>query len=121
MNLLSNVQGRSPWLHLPTLDLHKIHDGLLLAIVCNGAIYSESVPQDLVRALIQQVKYGIERTARIPSLTTTTDAAAGLMKKDIEELMSLSMLYTLMVWHAGPQERLCSGRLQRALRACKTI
>ena len=117
--LFSNTQGHFPWLHLPTLKLDEIYDGLLLTIICNGAVYSDRVSQDQVRALIHQVKYGIERTARVLAYMNLATPTARFSESGIEfeELMSLLMLNNLMIWHGGPKEREAARNENRRVRA----
>ncbi|RVX68644.1 hypothetical protein B0A52_07071 [Exophiala mesophila] len=107
LHLFSHFQGGFPWLHLPTFDLFNASDGLVLAIICSGAVYSDRVSQTLVRTLIQRVKYGIERTSRIlqtlaggPDHTSFSPSGA-----DLEDLLALQLLQGLLVWHGDSLER----------------
>jgi hypothetical protein len=50
--------------HAPTFDFLESYDGLILAIICIGAVYSHRVLEGQVRNLMQRTKYGIERTSK---------------------------------------------------------
>lgn len=107
LNLFPNFQGHFPWLHLPTFNFATAYDGLVLVIICSGAVYSDRISQHQVRALMQLVKAGIERTSRLlrnlePGTLRTQFSSSGL---EFEELLSLLILQSLFVWHGGPDER----------------
>lgn len=107
LDLFPNFQGHFPWLHLPTFDFLSAYDGLILVIICSGAVYSDRVSQSQVRALMQRVKSGIERTSQIlqnlePGASRTQFSASGV---EFEELLALQILQSLFVWHGGPEER----------------
>lgn len=107
LDLFPNFQGHFPWLHLPTFNFLTAYDGLILVIICSGAVYSDRVSQHQVRALMQLVKRGIERTSRILQnlelgASRTHFSAAGI---EFEELLALQILQSLFVWHGGPEER----------------
>ena len=65
LELFTNFQGHFPCLHMPTFDLIESYDGLILAIICIGAVYSHRVLEGQVRNLMQRTKCGIERTSSI--------------------------------------------------------
>lgn len=106
LSLYSNYQGHFSWLHIPTFNFLEAYDGLLLAVVCGGAVYSERVTPAEVRALLSLVKRGIERTARILKYIDNYEQheirASGV---EIEEMYSLQLLCSLMIWHGGPEQR----------------
>jgi len=107
LDLFPNFQGHFPWLHLPTFNFVTAYDGLILVIACSGAVYSDRISQYHVRALMQLVKAGIERTSRLlrnlePGASRTQFSSSGL---EFEELLALQILQSLFVWHGGPDER----------------
>jgi len=107
LDLFPNFQGHFPWLHVPTFDFLTAYDGLILVILCSGAVYSDRIPQYQVRALMQLVKAGIDRTSRLlrnlePGGSRTHLTSSGL---EFEELLALQILQGLFVWHGGPEER----------------
>lgn len=107
LDLFPNFQGHFPWLHLPTFNFVTAYDGLILVIICSGAVYSDRVPQHQVRALMHLVRAGIEQTSQIlrnldPGASRTQFSASG---REFEELLALQILQGLFVWHGGPDER----------------
>ena len=113
--LSSNLQGHFPWLHMPTFNINSCYEGLLLAVICNGAVYSDRVSQSQVRALVERVKAGIEKTARVTQAYHSHDpyTRLSLSAQGTEELCSLHMMHNLTLWHGGPVER------EVARRQCK--
>ncbi|KIX02380.1 uncharacterized protein Z518_08321 [Rhinocladiella mackenziei CBS 650.93] len=107
LDLFPNFQGHFPWLHIPTFNLLTAYDGLVLVIICSGAVYSDRVSQNQVRALMQLVKNGIERTSCILQNMEvgTSRTQFSLSGKEFEELLALQILQSLFVWHGGPEER----------------
>ncbi|KKZ66646.1 hypothetical protein EMCG_00209 [[Emmonsia] crescens] len=118
LELFTNYQGHWPYLHIATFNFLDAYDGLILAMCCIGAVYSDRVDQDLVRNLVAQTKAAILRTSRIQhdlrtDLASDTDSSikmefthpTPLLATDIEEMQSIFMLNTLSVWHDGPKQR----------------
>jgi hypothetical protein len=107
LDLFPNFQGHFPWLHLPTFNFWAAYDGLILVIICSGAVYSDRVSPGQVRALMQRVKSGIERTSRILKNLELGASQARFSPSGVEfeELLALQILQSLLVWHGGPDER----------------
>ncbi|KIY00559.1 uncharacterized protein Z520_03222 [Fonsecaea multimorphosa CBS 102226] len=108
LDLFPNFQGHFPWLHLPTFNFLTAYDGLILVIICSGAVYSDRVTQPQVRALMQLVKSGIDRTSQLlhnlePGVARNRLSMTG--ETEFEELLALQILQSLFVWHGGPEER----------------
>lgn len=107
LELFPNYQGHFPWLHLPTFNFLTAYDGLVLVMICCGAVYSDRVSQSQVRALMQLVKRGIERNSQILKAFElgTARTQFSLSGVEFEELLALQILQSLFVWHGGPEER----------------
>jgi len=107
LDLYPNFQGHFPWLHMPTFNFQEAYDGIILVIICSGAVYSDRVSQKQVRGLMQRTKSGIGRTSRLlktlePGSIEARFSASGV---EYEELLAITMLQTLLTWHGEPQER----------------
>jgi hypothetical protein len=107
LDLSPNFLGHFPWLHVPTFDFTTAYDGLVLVIICSGAVYTDQVSQDQVRTLMQLVRSGIERTSTILQNLELgiPQTKLSLSGTAYEELLALMILQTLLVWHGGPDER----------------
>ncbi|KAL9113015.1 MAG: hypothetical protein Q9227_002880 [Pyrenula ochraceoflavens] len=110
LSSFTNWQGHFPYLHLPTFDFTRVYDGLILSIVCMGAVYSDQVSVDTVRVLIQRTKQGITRTSHLYQELRDANLIAAqslpiLSLADLEQLQACLMLQVLSIWHGGPEER----------------
>jgi hypothetical protein len=85
--------------------MFEAYDGLFLAMICSGAVYSDRVDQNQVRALMHRVRQGIDRTARVLRHLEGPLPRFSPSGVEHDELLSMHMLSNLLVWHGGPQER----------------
>jgi len=124
IELFQNYQGHFPWLHIPTFDLFNSYDGLLLTIVCSGAVYSDKISQPQVRSLVLFTKAGIERTSQLLQYYSTEDVISP-SDSELEELQALFLVQNLLTWHGGPDERAQaradSRRLLQFIRQCQLL
>lgn len=89
-----NFQGHFPMIHLPTFNITLIYDGLLLAIICIGAVYSKrGISVDQVRMLIDKSFAAIDRN----------EAPQGPL--EIEEIQARYFLHVLATWHGHHYQR----------------
>ena len=107
LELFTNFQGHFPYLHMPTFNFTGSYDGLILAIIGIGAVYSDRVSQGQVRDLMRRTKFGIERTSSIyrnsaSNMHLRRGTPSGT---ELQELQALLMLSTQFTWHGGPAER----------------
>jgi hypothetical protein len=100
-----NFQSHFPWLHIPSLNLLDSYDGLLLVIICGGAVYSDRILPHEICALFSLVKDGIRRTAQVLRHDDGSGQRLVASDTEIDELFSLQLLYSLMTWHGGSEER----------------
>jgi hypothetical protein len=107
LDLFPNYQGHFPWLHIPTFNFLTAYDGLVLVMICSGAVYSDRVSQSQVRALMQLVKHALERNSQtlkaLEMGSGRTQASPSAL--EFEELLAMQILQSLFVWHGGPEER----------------
>jgi hypothetical protein len=113
LELFTNFQGHFPYLHMPTFNFIESYDGLILAIIGIGAVYSDRVSQDQVRNLMQRTKCGIERTSCIyrNSASDMHIRRGTPSGTELQELQALLMLTAQFTWHGGPAER-ASARVE---------
>ncbi|KAF7505855.1 hypothetical protein GJ744_012477 [Endocarpon pusillum] len=107
----SHFQGHFPFLHMASFDFAEAYDGLILAIICIGAVYSDRVSQVQVRGLMQRAKYGIECSSILFQQAQNGDDIDSSQPRPVatlrylEEIQALLLLYILFTWHGGPAER----------------
>lgn len=102
-----SFQGHWPIIHMPTFTLLEAWDGLVLAIICIGAIYSDRRDVYQVREMMEIVKDAVHRNSRVYNVAVGAGQAPDLetSKTDIEELQALFILQTAFIWHGNPQQR----------------
>jgi len=109
----TNFQGHFPIIHVPTFRVTETYDGLLLAMICIGAVYSDRVTPSQVRELMELAKVVIERDSRLLSLVkhdSTSDIrfgeeTTGRKTTDLHEFQALLLLQLLFTWHGTPVQR----------------
>jgi hypothetical protein len=105
----TSFQGHWPLIHMPTFDLMQANDGLVLAIICIGAVYSEKRDIYQVRQMMEMVNEAVKNTSRVYGVAMGVipegDQPLGSLESDVEEFQALSMLITLFIWHGQPAQR----------------
>lgn len=102
----SHFQAHFPMLHIATFDVGKAYTGLLAAMCCVGACYSDQVTASHVREFAHFLKTAFERDTRISALVH------GRAQSDsLEELQSLILLHVLMTWNGHPSQRYASHQV----------
>lgn len=97
----SHFQAHFSILHIPTFDVSSTYPGLLAAMCCIGACYSDRLSAAHVRELVAFLKAGLERDPRMLSLLH--DGTQN--RNSLEEIQSLILLHILLVWNGNPASR----------------
>ena len=103
--LFLNFQGHWPLLHMPTFDFLGSYDGLILAMVCIGAVYSDRISVPHVQALMRRAKVAVERNTRVFDDDGGDGYSAASGNLDVEELQALILLQISSTWHGDPAQR----------------
>jgi hypothetical protein len=108
----TNFQGHFPIIHMPTFRITDGYAGLLLAMICIGAVYSDRMRPSQVRELMELTKLAIERDSRVFSvlIRDPTDAGyanetIGVHKTDLEEIQAIVLIQLLFTFHGTPIQR----------------
>jgi Fungal specific transcription factor domain len=107
----SNFQGHFPVLHMASFNFHEAYDGLIMGIMCIGAVYSDRLSQRQVRDMMQRAKNGIEHTSLVFQEAQHGDDADNSQPRLsaslrwLEEIQAAVLLFILFTWHGGPAER----------------
>ncbi|KAI9756790.1 MAG: hypothetical protein M4579_003707 [Chaenotheca gracillima] len=113
IELFTNFQGHWPIIHVPSFNFTEAYDGLVMAMVCIGAVYSDRLDVDEVRELMERVEAGIQRSSRLlgrvkregsegfhPGHFSSQEAHA-----HVEELQALFLMQMLFTWHGNSRQR----------------
>jgi hypothetical protein len=92
-----NFEHHFPLIHRPTFDPARIHDGLLVAMICVGAVYSKrGITVEQVRRLLDYLY--IAMTRRIaPNGSESTP--------ELEDIQAMTLLHILLTWHGNAKQR----------------
>jgi Fungal specific transcription factor domain len=110
----TSFQGHFPILHIPTFRIAEAFDGLLLGMICIGAVYSpDLMTTTQVREMMEHAKSVIERNSQIFSLVSREpsrdsgfgDEFIGSSKSDLEQITAIFMMQVLFTWHGTPLQR----------------
>ncbi|KAK0936069.1 hypothetical protein LTR29_012347 [Friedmanniomyces endolithicus] len=102
----TSYQGHWPILHMPTFKLTEATNGLVMAMMCIGAVYSSKLQVHEVRQMMDFVKSTVISNGSIYSRTMNGQAdGLGSTSWDVEEMQALLMLQQLSLWHGGANQR----------------
>lgn len=97
-----------PLIHAPTFDPLSANPGLVLAMCCVGAVYSDRLGQEGVRWFMEVVRAAVLRSSQIFMLAQHSqplEGTAQITSIHVEELQALALLHSLFVWHGSQKQR----------------
>ncbi|KAH7328172.1 fungal-specific transcription factor domain-containing protein [Stachybotrys elegans] len=94
-----------PLLHVPTFEITTVHTGLLAAMCCVGACYSDRVDAANVREMMDFLWLALERGCKMFYPMQMQESMRAPTKVDLEELQAISLTIILHVWNGTPQQR----------------
>ena len=105
----SHFQGHWPVIHMPTFNPIDAHDGLVLSMICIGAVYSDRLHLSQVRILLGRAKMAIEQSSHILSFIRGSVMDLDYLDRrgsdGFEEIQALVLLQTLSIWHGDHTQR----------------
>lgn len=108
----TSFQGHFPVIHMPTFRMAEAYDGLLLGMICIGAVYSERITPTQVRDMMEHVKTVIERESNVYAMISREHDNNGYGNKtigsnnlELEEISAIFMMQVLFTWHGTPVQR----------------
>jgi hypothetical protein len=97
---------------MPTFRMAEAYDGLLLGMICIGAVYSERITPTQVRDMMEHVKTVIERESNVYATISREHDNNGYGNKtigsnnlELEEISAIFMMQVLFTWHGTPVQR----------------
>ncbi|KAK5167198.1 uncharacterized protein LTR77_007929 [Saxophila tyrrhenica] len=102
----TSFHGHWPILHMPTFKITDANDGLVLAIICIGAIYSPKMSVAKTRQMMDFVHSTIMTNCTVYNRTMTGQIAGlGSSSWETDEMQALIILQVMMTWHGEPHQR----------------
>ncbi|KAI9849382.1 MAG: hypothetical protein M1838_000187 [Thelocarpon superellum] len=119
VRLFSNFQSHWPMIHMPTFSVMDAYEGLLLTMICIGAVYSDRWSVGQVRTLLERCRSATERTSPLFRAVAIgwedgagwdgTDANANAnavgAPTEIEQIQAFTMMQILFTWHGEQEQR----------------
>ena len=98
-----------PYIHLSTLDLTETYDGLVLAMFCAGAVYSDRIEHAQVRVILRKSKEIIERSSEITKMLQGRRLSQveleTLNPLIMEQLEAITLIDAVSLWHGDDSQR----------------
>lgn len=109
----AHFQTHFALIHTPTFSATNAYLGLVVAVSCVGACYSDRVTADHVRDVMQVLREALERQSRmLASLDDVVqmeikyeNGSFGNRDHDMEELQAIILMQVLFLWNGTPQQR----------------
>ena len=96
-----------PILHIPTFEPDKTYDGLLLAVICTGAVYSDQLEIQQVRELARKTGIAIKNASQWFNDPSGMDVfGIGDTEEIVEELHAFVSILSLSLWHGDDLQKL---------------
>ncbi|KAI1081738.1 fungal-specific transcription factor domain-containing protein [Whalleya microplaca] len=102
------------FLHIPTFRIMEAYTGLIAAMCCIGACYSNRVSSPHVKETMNFLKIALERDCNLLASNGAETAFRfenGGEKRDIERLQALILMTALLIWNGTPIQRESAQRL----------
>ena len=103
-----HYQSHWPLIHITTFDPHTAYPGLVLAMCCSGAVYSDRLGPKEVRWLMGLVRACVLRSSQIYKLIQAPHEMLDLnsrLSEGTQELQAIALLHSQFVWHGSRQQR----------------
>jgi hypothetical protein len=96
-----------PLIHIATFDPFSANPGLVLAMCCIGAVYSDRLGPAEVRWLMERVRESVLRTSQVYKLAQAHQMADldHHLAAITEEVQALVLLHSQFLWHGSQQLR----------------
>ena len=113
---------------MPTFKLTDANNGLVLAIICIGAIYSPKLNMAQTRLMMDFVKATVMSNCSIYHRAVSGQTEGlGMKAWEVEEMQALLMIQCMFTWHGEPHQRQAArnefptvARIAKAMGLCQT-
>lgn len=102
LTLYTHFHVHTPLVHVSTFRITEAYTGLLAAMCCIGACYSDCVESANVREMMDFIWTALERDCDIWSGNAL---AHDLPRRDVEELQAILLMSILLTWNGMPEQR----------------
>jgi hypothetical protein len=102
-----HYQSHWPLIHVATFDPFSANYGLVLAMCCVGAVYSDRMRPSDVRWLMDRVRESMLKSSHVYELAQAHQMADlnHELTATTEEIQALVLLHSQFLWHGSQQQR----------------
>ncbi|CAN9179782.1 hypothetical protein AA0119_g4961 [Alternaria tenuissima] len=102
-----HYQSHWPLIHVATFDPFSANHGLVLAMCCVGAVYSDRMRPSDVRWLMDRVRESMLKSSHVYELAQAHQMADlnQELTATTEEIQALVLLHSQFLWHGSQQQR----------------
>ena len=107
----SSFQGHFPIIHMPSFRIADAYEGLLLSLICIGAVYSERIKPGQVREMMEVAKAAIERNSEAYAIVLHEKDGGGFDEpiasdnSTLEQTTAIYLMLIIFIWHGTPIQR----------------
>lgn len=97
-----------PTIHMPTFSTLDANNGLLLSMMCVGAIYSNEMGLEMERWLMVLIRQAVMRSFRTPQFAmgqSVEQSSFEYSSSTLEEIEALMLLQSMFIWHGNADHR----------------
>lgn len=96
-----------PMIHMPSFSTLDANNGLLLAMMCVGTIYSDEMGLNMERWLMVLIRQAVERSFECLKYASGQAGEQSLecSPSILEELEALTLLQSMFIWHGTAEHR----------------
>lgn len=105
----SSFHGHFPIIHMPSFRIAETYTGLVLGMVCIGAVYSSDriSPSD-IREMMEIAKAAIEIRSSVYNKAADSTLGKGSIGQnagELEQISALHLMHLLFTWNGTPEQR----------------
>jgi hypothetical protein len=107
----SSFQGHFPIIHMASFRISDAYEGLLLSMICIGAVYSDRITPAEVREMMELSKAALQRNSEVYASIQEQNGggyegertASG--NRELEQTAAIYLTQILFIWHGTPIQR----------------
>jgi hypothetical protein len=101
----TNYNIHFPLIHVPSIHVTEMNNGLLAGLCCIGACYSSRVSPDHVREAMASVQRVFETQCRQLADWRQGSLPTTVSKADCDEIQAIILISVVHIWHGTPEQR----------------
>lgn len=108
----SSFQGHFPIIHMPSFRISVAYEGLLLSMICIGAVYSDRITAAEVREVMELSRAALQRSSPLYASIVQEQNSGGYEGEppasgnhELEQTAAIYLTQILFIWNGTPVQR----------------